>query len=351
VLFRLNGKQVKRRVGAVHERGRPRDGALNRDAARERANEIVTELVAAAEAPAAAGRTFRELAFEYLRWVERLKRPKPSTLHDYRWSLSESGRVISALGDTPAREITAADIETLLDSIEAAGLSARTINKTRNLIGAVFAYGVRKHGLHANPARATDKRREGQRPPLEVFTVQEIEKLAETMEDRQDAAMVRIAAYTGLRMGELRALRWGDVGRDVVTVSRALSNDELSTTKGGRVRHVPLVPQAREALDRLRERRDFTGRDELCVSDWRGRPLSRYALADRFKRARDAAGLRPLRFHDLRHTYGSLLAAAGIPVTEIQAAMGHADIQTTARYLHARQASEQVERFARAFEA
>src|SRR6266849_3175639 len=47
VLFRLNGKQVKRRVGAVHERGRPRDGALNRDAARERANEIVTELVAA----------------------------------------------------------------------------------------------------------------------------------------------------------------------------------------------------------------------------------------------------------------------------------------------------------------
>src|SRR5205807_2697310 len=84
---------------------------------------------------------------------------KPSTLHDYRWSLSESGRVISALGDTPAREITAADIETLLDSIEAAGLSARTINKTRNLIGAVFAYGVRKHGLHANPARATDKRR------------------------------------------------------------------------------------------------------------------------------------------------------------------------------------------------
>ena len=69
----------------------------------------------------------------------------------------------------------------------------------------------------------------------------------------------------------------------------------------------------------------------------------------RFKRARDAAGLRPLRFHDLRHTYGSLLAAAGVPVVEIQAAMGHADIQTTSRYMHARQASEQVDRFARAF--
>jgi Phage integrase family len=59
--------------------------------------------------------------------------------------------------------------------------------------------------------------------------------------------------------------------------------------------------------------------------------------------ARDAAGLRPLRFHDLRHTYGSLLASGGVPVTDIQSAMGHADVQTTARYLHARQAGEQVE--------
>jgi integrase len=73
-------------------------------------------------------------------------------------------------------------------------------------------------------------------------------------------------------------------------------------------------------------------------------------LVTRFKRARDRAGLRPLRFHDLRRTYGSLLAAAGAPVADIQAAMGHADLQTTSRYLHARQASEQVDRFARAFE-
>ena len=54
---------------------------------------------------------------------------------------------------------------------------------------------------------------------------------------------------------------------------------------------------------------------------------------------------------DFGHTYGSLLAAAWIPVPEIQAAMGHSDTQTTARYLHARPASEQVERFVRAFDA
>lgn len=74
------------------------------------------------------------------------------------------------------------------------------------------------------------------------------------------------------------------------------------------------------------------------------------ALRRRFKRARDAAGLRPLRFHDLRHTYGSLLAAAGVDLVTIQAAMGHSQLATTSRYLHARSASEEAAVFTRAFE-
>jgi integrase len=72
-------------------------------------------------------------------------------------------------------------------------------------------------------------------------------------------------------------------------------------------------------------------------------------LRRRFKRARDAAGLRPLRFHDLRHTYGSLLAAAGVDLVTIKSAMGHSALATTGRYLHARPASEQAEVFTRAF--
>jgi integrase len=233
---------------------------------------------------------------------------------------------------------------------------------------AVFNYGVRRAGLPGNPVQATDKRREPQQATLDTYTVSEVERLATALadgrhrhrdrpaaseatraEDAQDAELVRVAAYTGLRQGELRALRWRDIGEGVITVSRALSAGVESGTKGGRVRHVPLVPQAAQALGRLRGRGDFIARDELVFCTWRGRALDPSALVARFKRARDGAGLRPLRFHDLRHTYGSLLAAAGVPVTEIQAAMGHADLQTTARYLHARQASEQVDRFAQAF--
>jgi integrase len=378
VMFRTGGRQVKRRVGPAWvtpagkpRRGRPRDGCLDVAGAHDRAREIVAEQAAKAADPQAAGPTFREVALDYMRWLERVKGAKPSTLADHGYALAEpngttNGHVMRTLGDRPAAEVKPCEVEDLLDALAESGASARTVNKRRALLLAVFNYGVRRAGLSGNPVQATDKRREPQQAALDTYTVSEVERLAAALaesrhrdrpaaseatrtEDAQDAELVRVAAYTGLRQGELRALRWRDVGEGVITVSRALSAGVESGTKGGRVRHVPLVPRAAEALERLRGRGDFTARDELVFCNWRGRALDASALVARFKRARDAAGLRPLRFHDLRHTYGSLLAAAGVPVTEIQAAMGHADLQTTARYLHARQASEQVDRFARAF--
>ncbi len=378
VMFRTGGRQVKRRVGPAWvtpagkpRRGRPRDGCLDVATAHDRAREIVAERAGKAADPQAAGPTFREVARDYLRWLKRVRGAKPSTLADHGYALAEpngttSGQVILALGDRPAAEVTPRDVESLLDALAASGASPRTINKRRALLGAVFTYGVKRVGLPANPVRATDKRREPQRAALDTYSVAEVERLAAALaegrhrdrhaasgatraEDAQDAELVRVAAYTGLRQGELRALRWRDAGEGVITVSRALSAGVESGTKGGRVRHVPLVPQAAAALERLRAREDFIAPGELVFCNWRGRALDPSALVMRFKRARDAVGLRPLRFHDLRHTYGSLLATGGVPVTEIQAAMGHADLQTTARYLHARQASEQVDRFARAF--
>ena len=80
-----------------------------------------------------------------------------------------------------------------------------------------------------------------------------------------------------------------------------------------------------------------------------GRPLNPVTVRKRFKQARDAIGARPLRFHDLRHTYGSLLAAAGVDLVTIKETMGHSALSTTGRYLHARPASEQAAVFTRVF--
>jgi integrase len=353
VMFRWPaGRQVKRTIGpAWTKRGRPPEGHFDAALAHDRAREIVREHVAATDRPL----TFRQLAADYLRWLAEVRGAKPSTLSDHAYTLAEprdgrNGRVMAALGDRPAAEVAPREIEDLLSELAASGATARTVNKRRATLLAVFNYGVRRAGLRSNPVQGVDKRREPQREPLDTYSVSEVEALAAAMDDPQDAELVRVAAYTGLRQGELRALRWRDVGDGVITVSRAMSAGELTGTKGGTVRHVPLVPQAAAALDRLRERGDFTARDELVFCNYLGRPLDRSALTRRYRSARNAAGLRPLRFHDLRHTYGSLLAAASVDAVSIQSAMGHSDLKTTQRYLHTRQASEQVERFARAFE-
>jgi integrase len=144
------------------------------------------------------------------------------------------------------------------------------------------------------------------------------------------------------------ALRWRDVdfvGRKLV-IRRAVSGEvEVASTKSRRAREVPLPDQAATALDRLSRRKDFTSRDDYVFANRFGRRLDASALRRRFERARDAAGLEPLRFHHLRHTYGSLLVAGGIDLASVKAAMGHARISTTERYLHARPAGELADRF------
>jgi integrase len=353
VFWRAGGKRYKRRLGP--SRGRQK---LTQAAAWKRAAELLQQH-ATVEAE---GATFREIARDYLEWLERVRGARPSTLRDHRSLLAEphmrakrgerllNGHAMRALGDRPAALIATGDVEALLATVEGTGASPRTVNKHRAIVSAVFEYGRKRRGLAHNPAAEVDKRREPRRDALEVFTVEEVEAIADAMGDDQDAELVRLAAYTGLRQGELLALRWRDVGEGAITVSRAVSSGELTGTKSHKVRHVPLVPVAAHALARLRQRRDFTGDGELVFPNWRGRPRDGGALARRFKAARDAAGARPLRFHDLRHSFGSALARDGVDVLSIKTAMGHADLATTQRYLHATQASEQVERFARAFE-
>ena len=378
--------------GWRRRRGRPPSGTLTEAEAAERMLALVREhdaeqtlLEHDAQERRQRGVTFRELAHEYLEWLENVKGAKPSTLRDHRFLLAEPGQayrrvrgtsrgyIMATLGDRPAREVTTREIEDLLRAIASTGVAARTVNKARQLVCAIFSYGMRAsaYGLPTNPAAHADRRAEAQPGPLAFYSSEQVEALARALaagahrdparlalsddeidarkrDDVQDAELVRLAAYAGLRRGELVALRWRDVdfaGRKVI-VRRSLSGDtEVRSTKSRRAREVPLPDQAAAALDRLSGRGEFTGPDDYVFTSRLGRRLDPSALRRRFERARDAAGLEPLRFHDLRHTYGSLLVAGGIDLASVKAAMGHSRITTTERYLHARPAGELAERF------
>jgi integrase len=272
--------------------------------------------------------------------------------------------------------VSTREVEDLLSSIASTEVAARTVNKARQLVCAIFNYGMRPstYGLATNPAHHADRRREPDAAPLAFYSPEQIEALARALadgahrdpsrpalspaeitaracEDAQDAELILLAAYAGLRRGELVALRWRDVdfvGRKLI-VRRALSAEtELRSTKSRRAREVPLPHQAATALERIGCRGEFTGPDDYVFANRFGRRLDPSALRRRFERARDAADLEPLRFHDLRHTYGSLLVAGGIDLPTVKAAMGHSRLSTTERYLHARPAGELAERFTRA---
>jgi integrase len=93
------------------------------------------------------------------------------------------------------------------------------------------------------------------------------------------------------------------------------------------------MPQVAQVLAGLRGRAYFTGDDDLVFVNVVGKWIDRSALYRRYKAAQRRAELRPLRFHDLRHSFGTM-AVRAFPITDVQTWMGHADIATTRKYVH-----------------
>lgn len=402
-----DGKQIKRRLGkAWLSEGpdgeiAPRRGRIPADSDyldERRAYVKMHEMIVghgdardatkrAAEDRVRATRTFRHLAHQWLDYSERVKNIKPSTLRDYRCVLAEPGidpktgkarrgRIMKALGDIPAHQVTTVQVEKLLTSVSDEGLAPRSVNKQRETLLTIFNYGaspISGYALTHNPVIGTSVRTPPPPARLEVFDVEQIEALARSAaagdwrtdrdnefslatlearkeEDQQLAELLRVASYTGLRRGELVTLRWRDVNwqERVLIVERTLSDKVETVTKSRRTRYVPLADQPLAALDRQSRRPNFTGPDDYVFCNAAGDRLDTSALRRRYIGARDAAGLPPLRFHDLRHTAGSLLIREIDPAS-VKDILGHADLKTTERYLHAQRASVLVQRATKAF--
>ncbi len=170
---------------------------------------------------------------------------------------------------------------------------------------------------------------------------------------RQDAVIYLTAALAGLRLGEVLALRVRDVDFDADTIRVLQSVDPIEgvgTTKSGHGRSVPMVPKVAKVLAQLLQRDRFTGPDDLLFPNEVGRWLDGSALRRRFKDAQATAGLRPLRFHDLRHTFRTHARASAESDRELQEWMGHADARTTARYTHYRPRKDAALRLKKAFD-
>jgi integrase len=296
--------------------------------------------------------TFADAAEEYLRYATEDRGCKPSTIRGYRSQLS--AHLLPAFGSMRLLDISEPEIERWRAGMTSARRGKDISNKTKNeqlvLMHAIFRRAVKVWRLPRNPVANVDRFRTRRSGDIEVFSPEEVWALVRAAASEMDGTIYLTAAFTGLRRGEVLALRWRDIDFEgsTIRVRASYAANQLSTPKSGKVRSVPMAPDVAGALARLSQRERSTGEDDFVFAGESGLPINGDALSSRYEKALKAAGVRRLRFHDLRHTFGTRMIGQA-DIRRVQEWMGHADIQTTMKYLHYAPRKEDAQLVARAF--
>jgi integrase len=221
--------------------------------------------------------------------------------------------------------------------------AAQTRNEYRDILGACFNYAVRQRWITHNPlaqVRRISKRADRERVLRreDFYNPQEVQRLLAHAPTVFEEAFWLCGAHAGLRLsGEALGLRWGAVDFHAKLI-RPYDNwvrGALDTTKTAHVHPIPMTPQLATALQRVCERDYAIGDDDyvFAAALQPEKPVADKPLREAFQVARKAAGLKPIKMYNLRHSFGTTLAANNINIRTIQALMRHTRITTTEQYL------------------
>lgn len=308
-------------------------------------------------------KTFKEVAEASL--AASKGKLKPRTYDGYVQMYAR--HVYPEFGSRRIGSITSADIEKWIAKLAATPtaraktpLHPSTIKHAFVSTNKVFRYAIKHRLISHNPATGTDL------PSVQLaqsfnpvfLSPDEIEALAAELDgNAPDGLFVRLAAFTGLRSGEIQALQIRDVNllRRQLEVRRTLFRTKDGMTEGTpksekSTRSVPLRrelvalltaylavhPNAGDPTASLWPGRNYGGYGEWRGGlDWTKRMDYDSFYRQRFRPAATKIGQPDLRFHDLRHTAASLFAASGMPLARVARILGHSDTATTYKvYLH-----------------
>ena len=293
------------------------------------------------------GATLYEALAQFVRYLKDERQASPYTLDAYESDLLRFVGVLEAAGkDLAVTSVTPEDVREHMHALLDRHLAKATVRRALYAMGSFFGWAVRWGLVPQNPvARVTIPRRERVR---EVLALNRRERAVLTAAaDRLAKAgrgalhahaptLVRLMLKTGLRKGEVLGLLWRDVDLDAAELF-------VRYGKGRKSRRVPLADSdLLGRLDRLRQNRgvDRLGNesllDEAVFANTRHKPIkgsSFYRLFHRLLTEAELSG-RGIRPHTLRHTFGSMLCARGVPVPYVKDLLGHEDIGSTMIYVH-----------------
>lgn len=249
-------------------------------------------------------------------------------------------RFIPFFGRYKLRQITPEMVENFIAELENQGLSAATCAKHLRTLKTIFNRAVEWNYLSRNPAQFIKPPRVIQKE-VDYLTPAELQTLIDACLP-EHKALIMTAVLTGMRRGELLGLRWPDIdfNSNTIFVRVALYKGKLDELKSQHSRRKIPMPkvlvqelkthQARLAVDLPSNELD------LVFPNAAGKPMDGNNLVKRiFEPTLKRAGLRRIRFHDLRHSFASLLIAQNEPIKYIERVMGHSSIQVTMKnYAH-----------------
>lgn len=238
----------------------------------------------------------------------------------------------------PVNDPRRADVDAWRLSLEAAGRAPATVARKLSVVSSFYAYWVSEDMVTRNPAANAKRPVIGNEPGSIALTRDQAAALlayVDELTDQRPAVIVRVLAQTGMRIGELCGARVDDMGMSsgfhTLSVVR----------KGGKVQQFPIAGSTYERITvYLGDRTTgWLGRTRT------GRPLDRSYVRRLLRRLAREAGLprevcERMSPHVLRHSVATVLAEDGVPLSEIQALLGHSYIGTTQRYVHLRESLE-----------
>jgi integrase len=334
--FYAGHRQIRRKLGLKRQGGQAT--GLTKPAAERALQKLIDEQVRLV--PVAERVDLKTAGERYILHLREVMRRKPSTVQDYEIMLRK--HLVPFFGSRSMDRIDTHLVCEYLVAKQRGGLASKTVGNQLTFLHGLFRHAMKKGWVYANPVAAVDRPRDPDTDAdIRFLTYEEVEALLRAVPQDSDFGGVDRPLYltaitTGLRQGELVALRWRDVdwSAGVIRVRVSYSCGEWGTPKSRRSsRAVPIIDRTAAALDELYRQSAFRRDDALVFGHpGLGSVLDTSKLRKRFKATLTKAEIRPVRFHDLRHTFGTQAAAAGVPLRTLQEWMGHRDYKTTLIY-------------------
>ncbi|MDA3864030.1 MAG: tyrosine-type recombinase/integrase [Deltaproteobacteria bacterium] len=217
-------------------------------------------------------------------------------------------------------------VDLLLSNLKARKITGKTCNNVLCALNSFFKYLKKRNHIDYNPEIEYVKQ---DKPAYRYLKIEEQKKILSTI-DSEFYLICYLALKTGLRFGELRALKWSDINskEKKLIVKRSYVRRRITTTKSRKTRTIPLSSSTINLLNKTRHSRSFV------FSDPDGSLPDKNRLYRGLVKAAKKADIQPFGWHVLRHTFATNLANENVPVVVIKELLGHSDVNTTMIYAH-----------------